>query len=159
MGAFFVATVFFGDTFVALVNNHILTCSATFSSRSSPTTIGRTLCRRLVNEGHDLILLGRDFDKLSLLGQELDQPFAVVDIHRSQDLEDHLRRQLSSDEFLRGLVNCTGSLALKPAHSTSDDEFSEGVETNLFSAFATVRAGAKLLRERSGSILDALMPT
>ena len=116
-------------------------------------TIGRTLCRRLVNEGHDLILLGRDLEKLSQLGQELDQPFAVVDIHRSQDLEDQLRRQLSSDEFLQGLVNCTGSLALKPAHSTSDDEFREVIETNLFSAFATVRAGAKLLRERGGSIV------
>ena len=44
-------------------------------------------------------------------------------------------------------------MLLKPAHSTSDDEFRQVVETNLFTAFATVRAAGKLLREHGGSIV------
>jgi 3-oxoacyl-[acyl-carrier protein] reductase len=116
-------------------------------------TIGRTLCRRLVKEGHSLVMLGRDPDKLSPLSQELDQPFAVVDVAGSQDLEDQLRSQLSSGDGIQGLVNCIGSLSLKPAHSTSDEEFRQVIETNLFSAFAAVRAGATILREQGGSIV------
>jgi len=42
---------------------------------------------------------------------------------------------------------------LKPADATTDDEFRQVIETNLFTAFATVRSGAKLLRERGGSIV------
>ena len=42
---------------------------------------------------------------------------------------------------------------LKPAHMTTDDEFRNIVETNLFTSFATIRVGAKLLRERGGSIV------
>ena len=42
---------------------------------------------------------------------------------------------------------------LKPAHTTTDEEFRQIVETNLFTAFAAVRAGAKLLREQGGSIV------
>jgi NAD(P)-dependent dehydrogenase (short-subunit alcohol dehydrogenase family) len=50
-------------------------------------------------------------------------------------------------------VNCIGSLLLKPAHTTTDDDFRNTVETNLFTAFSTVRAGAKLLRERGGAVV------
>ena len=42
---------------------------------------------------------------------------------------------------------------LKPAHSTSDEEFRKTVETNLFTAFAAVRVGAKLMKEQGGSIV------
>ena len=44
-------------------------------------------------------------------------------------------------------------MLLKPAHATTDEEFRRVIETNLITAFATVRAGAKLLRERGGSIV------
>jgi 3-oxoacyl-[acyl-carrier protein] reductase len=48
---------------------------------------------------------------------------------------------------------CIGSLLLKPAHLTSDAEFRDVVETNLFSAFATVRCAAKTLRSRGGAVV------
>ena len=104
-------------------------------------TIGSTLCRRLVKQGRSLLLLGRDPEKLRRLSLELHQPFSVVNLRDSQNLEDVLVQAASQVDGFDGLVNCVGSLLLKPAHSTSDDEFREVLETNLFSAFATVRAG------------------
>ena len=61
----------------------------------------------------------------------------------------------SSEELggFHAIVNCIGSLLLKPAHATSDEDFRQVLETNLFTAFATVRTGAKLMREKGGSII------
>lgn len=116
-------------------------------------TIGSTLSRRLVKGGCRVLLVGRDGDKLARLSAELDQPFAVMDATNSQSVSDALQRVAVDNGGLDGIVNCIGSLILKPAHATSDEEFRRVVETNLFSAFATVRAGAKMLREHGGVIV------
>lgn len=116
-------------------------------------TIGSVLAGRLVQQGHHLVLVGRNEAKLRSLSERLRQPFAAVDLGSSEALEQALSLGDVSEERVDGLVNCVGSLLLKPAHATSDDEFRQVLETNLFAAFATVRAGAKLLRERGGSIV------
>jgi len=116
-------------------------------------TIGSVLARRLVREGQPVLLVGRNEEKLSALGQELAQPFVTVDLTGSQPLEQALQAAADVQGGLHGLVNCIGSLLLKPAHATTDEDFRRVVETNLFTAFATVRAGARVLRERGGSIV------
>jgi 3-oxoacyl-[acyl-carrier protein] reductase len=119
----------------------------------STGTIGSVLAKQLVTGGGHVLLVGRDRDKLAALSAELNQPFAAIDFTASRSLEEALREQSEQCGGYNGLVNCIGSLLLKPAHSTSDDEFRQVVETNLFTAFATVRAGSKLLREHGGSIV------
>jgi 3-oxoacyl-[acyl-carrier protein] reductase len=116
-------------------------------------SIGGALARRLVRHGRNVLLIGRNREKLAHLATELSQPFAVADLSSSQSLEDALMSALATNDSLGGVVNCVGSVLLKPAHATSDDEFRQVLEINLFTAFATVRAGAKLLRERGGSIV------
>lgn len=116
-------------------------------------TIGSTLARRLVQSGCNVLLVGRTAEKLAFLATELSQPFAVVDLSSSDSLQTALMADCAVHGDLTGLVNCIGSVLLKPAHSTSDDDFRKTVETNLFTAFATIRCGAKLLRERGGSIV------
>ena len=119
----------------------------------STGTIGSVLARRLVRNGHRVLLAGRNEGKLRALAEELDQQFATVDLTNSQSLEDALGKAAETAGGIKGLVNCVGSLLLKSAHTTTDDEFRATIETNLFSAFATVRTGAKLLREQGGSIV------
>jgi len=116
-------------------------------------TIGSVLARRLVANGSSVLLLGRNDAKLATLSTELRQPFAVIDPTTSRSLEVALTENKEQGDGYAGVVNCIGSLLLKPAHSTTDDEFRQVNETNLFSAFTTVRAGSKVLRERGGSIV------
>jgi len=116
-------------------------------------SIGSALARRLVQQSRQLLLIGRNEEKLESLSRDLSQPFKVVEMSTSAPLEETLRRDAESNGGFSGLVNCIGSVVLKPAHITSDDEFRQAFETNLFTAFATVRAGVKLLRERGGSII------
>jgi NAD(P)-dependent dehydrogenase (short-subunit alcohol dehydrogenase family) len=54
---------------------------------------------------------------------------------------------------LDGLVNCAGSLLLKPAHITTPAEYAATIEANLTTAFAAVRAGAKAMMQSGGSIV------
>lgn len=116
-------------------------------------TIGSAVTRRLVRNRRPVLLLGRDEQKLSALSAEVQQPYAVIDLRNSQSLEAALKNKVSETGGYDALVNCVGSLFLKPAHATSDDDFRTVLETNLFSAFATVRAAAQALRERGGSIV------
>lgn len=116
-------------------------------------SIGGALARRLVRHGRNVLLIGRNGEKLAQLATELSQPFAVADLSSSQSLEDVMATALATNDGLEGMVNCVGSVLLKPAHATTDDEFRQVLETNLFTAFATVRAGARLLRERGGAIV------
>jgi NAD(P)-dependent dehydrogenase (short-subunit alcohol dehydrogenase family) len=54
---------------------------------------------------------------------------------------------------LDGIANCVGSILLKPAHITRDEEWEEVIRTNLGSAFATVRAAAKTMRKEGGAVV------
>lgn len=118
-------------------------------------TIGRKLAEMLTAQGRQLLLIGRNAERLQSLAAASGQPFSVTDCNSSQALEDTLRQSAEQHGPFTGIVNCIGSVVLKPAHLTSDDEFRQTLETNLFTAFATVRAGAKVLRESGsgGSIL------
>lgn len=116
-------------------------------------SVGSAIARRLIDQGQSVLLLGRNAEKLSALSLELNQPFVQVDLTTSNALEEVLKANAETGGPFSGIVNCIGSVVLKPAHSTSDDEFRQTLETNLFTAFATIRAGSKILREQGGSIV------
>lgn len=116
-------------------------------------TIGGAVARKLVQRGRRVLLVGRNAEKLAPLGAELASPTAVVDSQSSQSLEAALAEHSESLGGFSGLVNGIGSLLLKPAHATSDDEFRQTIETNLFTSFALVKAGGRLLRDHGGSIV------
>jgi len=54
---------------------------------------------------------------------------------------------------VRAVVNAVGSLLLKPAHATSASQWDSVIAANLTSAFGAVRAGARVMRGRGGSIV------
>lgn len=116
-------------------------------------TIGSVLARRLVRNGRSILLVGRNEEKLRSLSDELGQPFVTVDMTSSQPLEEALSAMGDSHGGVSALVNCIGSILLKPAHATTDDQFRQVIEDNLFTAFVAIRVGAKLLRERGGTII------
>lgn len=111
--------------------------------------IGSALARVLAGRGATLLLAGRNGEKLAALGAELGASQMVLD---ARDIE-AVERAVSGFAPLDGVVNCAGSLILKPAHLTSAREWQETIETNLTTAFAVVRAGAKAMMSTGGSIV------
>ncbi len=118
-------------------------------------TIGRHLASRLAAMNHRLILLARDAGKLDAIHEQFDGSLhsaAVCDFSSSDAVKTAIEERLDG-QSLGGIVNCIGSLLLKPAHGTSDADFRATVEANLFTAFATVRTAALLMRQQGGSVV------
>jgi len=115
--------------------------------------IGSTLCRRLAERDARLALAGRRVDELERLARELGGTAYEVDATSTQAVDEVVRAVQDELGRLDGIVNCAGSILLKPAHRTSDEEWRATLATNLDTAFATVRAGASAMLDRGGSIV------
>ena len=109
--------------------------------------IGSAVARRLRTRGFAVRLIGRKEERLAQLASEIGATYAVADATRVVELEAVLGANLL------GLVNCAGSLLLKPCHLTTEAEWEQVIATNLTTAYATVRAGAKAMMATGGSIV------
>ena len=112
--------------------------------------IGSELCECLGKGGDHLVAASRDKEKLSALAARTNaEPFpidATVGEHVDQCVE-HVINQYGR---LDGVAHCVGSLLLKPAHLTSDEEWAATVGTNLTSAFLVVRSAARAMMKTGG---------
>ncbi|MEM6654880.1 MAG: SDR family oxidoreductase [Planctomycetota bacterium] len=115
--------------------------------------IGSETARRLAAGGARVLLASRPSDRLTALAGELDTPAVEIDATQTDQVERAVAEATEKFGRVDGVANCVGSLLLKPAHLTSDEEWDATIATNLRSAFATVRAGAKAMRKQGGSIV------
>lgn len=117
------------------------------------SAIGTETCRRLRAQGYEVVIAGRDPDKLAVLEQEFQTAGFRIDAQQPETLEQVIAQSKEKYGQLHGVVNCIGSLLLKPAHLTSEAEWTTTVTTNLGSAFSTVRAATKAMMTTGGSIV------
>ena len=115
--------------------------------------IGSETCRQLRAAGSQVLLVGRNEESLSALGNELDSPHRSIDATAIEQVEECFVQAAESIGQIHGILNCVGSVLLKPANTTSPAEWDETIATNLTSAFATVRGGHKVLRKNGGVII------
>jgi len=114
--------------------------------------IGSVLCRRLARQGARLVLCGRTAESIALLAGELGAQGVSLDATQFEQVDAVFQETLESHGRVDGVANCVGSLLLKPAHLTSGAEFADTIASNLTSAFAAVRAGARSMMRTGGSI-------
>lgn len=103
--------------------------------------IGSELARMLSASGHSLLLLARNAERLAALGAETGSQHAVLDLLDLPGFES----AVASFGPIDGIVNCAGSILLKPAHITSEQDFQSTIDTNLKTAFHALRAGVKAM--------------
>lgn len=114
--------------------------------------VGTALADLVSKSKVPLLLAGRDQDRLKRLGGQHGCPTAVVEASDGASITAAIKLAESEHGRVEGLVNCMGSVLLKPAHTTSDEEWNDCLATNLYSSFAAVRAAAKAMRTEGGSI-------
>lgn len=111
--------------------------------------IGQKLARRLADGGVPLVLAARTEDRLNDLADELDATAVRADATSFEEVESLVKG--AGD--IGGAVNLVGSMLLKPAHLTSQEDLEQTLALNLTSAFALVRAAAQSMRNSGGSIV------
>jgi NAD(P)-dependent dehydrogenase (short-subunit alcohol dehydrogenase family) len=115
--------------------------------------IGSATARLLASQGAKLVVAGRPSDALQVVANETGGELFELDATATAEVGDAVGRAVETFGRLDGIANCVGSLLLKPAHITTDDEWNDTIATNLTSAFAAVKAGAKAMRGSGGSIV------
>jgi NAD(P)-dependent dehydrogenase (short-subunit alcohol dehydrogenase family) len=117
--------------------------------------IGSALSRQLAATGAGLMLAGRSPDKLEALAAELSAQWSALDATQPSQVEALAQQTQAHFSRVDGVANCIGSILLKPAHLTSEDEWAQTLATNLTSAFGAVKAAAKVMRQNpnGGSVV------
>ena len=115
--------------------------------------IGSALCRRLTARGARLTVAARDCRRTRALGAELGAQPLPIDATCAAHVDRCFAEALEHHGRIDGVVNCVGSLVLKPAHLTTDDEWASALATNLTSAFLTVRAAVRAMTGTGGAVV------
>ncbi len=115
--------------------------------------IGGALSRRLATAGVKLVVAGRDVARLEAIAAETGATPFVLDATRPAEVEEAAAAAVELDGRLDGLANCVGSILLKPAHLTSEEEWDDVVSKNLKSAYAAVRAAARAMTAGGSVVL------
>jgi 3-oxoacyl-[acyl-carrier protein] reductase len=128
------------------------TTSNTYLLLGATSGIGMELARRLAAGGARLFLVARDPDKLAAFAETLpgEVATAVADATESPQVDAAVNAAVEQFGKIDGAVNLVGSILLKPAHLTSDQEWRQTLALNLDSAFYLLRAAAKTMMTSGG---------
>jgi NAD(P)-dependent dehydrogenase (short-subunit alcohol dehydrogenase family) len=105
------------------------------------STIGQALAQQLSASGHSVTTTARNAERIAADYLIDASDFDAVDLVFEQAGR------------LDGVVNCSGSLLLKPAHLTSAEQYRAVIEASLTTSFATVRAAGKHMRGGGSVVL------
>lgn len=115
--------------------------------------IGSALCERLAGEGHRVVAVSRDGERLSRLAATGLVRTMVADPGHASEVDATLSNVVAEFGRLDGVANLAGAFLLKPAHLTTDDEFAAQLHANLRTAFCVLRGAVKVFGESGGSIV------
>ncbi|MFM1848794.1 MAG: 3-oxoacyl-[acyl-carrier-protein] reductase FabG [Pseudomonadota bacterium] len=115
--------------------------------------IGKGVARILRNSGANVVVIGRSEERLRGVIEELGVTGRVVDATDPGAVSEVVAELKASCGSIHGVVNCVGSLILKPIHLTSPQEWAETMNQNLGSAYAVTRAAVRSVVSPGGSIV------
>ena len=108
---------------------------------AASSVIGQELVRTLIAQGDTVYTTARDQSKI--------KPDALLD---ATDF-DAVEKAFQDAGKIDGVVNCADSLLLKTAHSTAKSEYLSVIDASLTTAFATVHAAGKYMKEGGSVVL------
>ena len=112
--------------------------------------IGSAVARRMAARGGRVVLAGRNAERLEEVAGEINAQTIPLDARDSAAVDAMIQSVLASHGRVDGVVNCAGSILLKPAHLISDQEFADTLATNLTTAFNLLRATTRVMMKQAG---------
>ena len=114
---------------------------------------GQAIAKEL-SINNDVHIIGRDEEKLSLLSDEIKAPYSVIDLENTLPIKE-FQKTFEYDE-IKGLVNCIGSIYLRPLHGSSVEDFNSVINVNLFSSYYLLAAFARKMKNGSAVFFSSV---
>ena len=114
-------------------------------------SIGSSLAKKVVADGGEVHLVGREETALSALASELNSTFTTCDV-LEESFADKIFNDLG-DTPINGLAYCVGSIDLKPIKMTKKSDYMQSFNLNLISAIEVIRKFSDNLKQNKGSIV------
>ena len=114
-------------------------------------SIGSSLAQQLKDSNQEAHLISRNADELKALSEKLGFSFTVADV-----LVDGFIDQIKSDvsdDIIKGLAYCIGSIDLKPIKRVTESDMNQCMKLNLYSAIAEIQGFQDELKKSNGSIV------
>ena len=115
--------------------------------------IGSEVCRHLTSRGDTVLGAARGEEGLERLATQTGAETLSADATSFDEIERVTGRAMALWGRLDGIVNCVGSVLLRPAHMTTEAAYRETIALNLDSAFGTVRAAGKTMTQHGGAVV------
>ena len=114
-------------------------------------SIGSSLAQQLKDSNQEAHLISRNEDELKALSEKLGFSFTVADV-----LEDGFIDEIKSDvsdDIIKGLAYCIGSIDLKPLKRVTESDMNKCMKLNLYSAIEAIQGFQDVLKKSNGSIV------
>ncbi len=115
--------------------------------------IGLSVTKKLLSLGHKVFITGRDSNKAEIISQELNIHTATLDASNFTEVDLVFESVKNKLGIINGVVNCAGSLLLKSAHMTNQEEYEKVISDNVTTGFAVVRSAGKYMIQEGGSVV------
>ncbi len=112
--------------------------------------IGSAVVRRLMAKDCRVVIAARNPEQLQAVAAETGAEPVALDARDSSAVDAMMQSIIDHHGRVDGVVNCAGSILLKPAHLISDQEFADTLALNLTTAFNLVRASTRLMMRQTG---------
>lgn len=116
--------------------------------------IGSRLCEILTLQKKQVVIAARNEEKAKALAERLHQDYHIIDLSSSSHVIAAFEEIRNKYGHFDSVVNCIGSLFLKPLEHTTDEEWKNVLMCNLTYAFYILKAACPLLaQQKKGSIV------
>ena len=120
----------------------------------STGTLGSAITEEL-SKTDDIFIIGRDNDKLKTQANKYNCNYQVLDLLNTPEPRE-FTKIIEPDVEIKGLVNCIGSILIKPLHGTSIEEFNDVITTNLFSSYYLMASFARRMKNGSAIFFSSV---
>lgn len=110
---------------------------------AASSSLGQAVTEALKAQGDSVFTTARDKTKMN--------PDLLLDATDFNAVDEAFRLAGTID----GVVNCSGSLLLKPAHTTSKEQYQSVIDSSLTTSFATVHAAGTYMKKGGSVVLIA----
>ena len=107
--------------------------------------IGRAVCRLIVKEGGQVVVLGRRLEPAQQVAAEVGGVALQVDVRDAEQVHRAINQAAEVMGGLTGLCNNAGTGTITPLHETTPRQWDLAISVNLAGTFHGIRAAAPLM--------------